>query len=335
MYAGLCEYTDSRNKVVLKRINEGADMKEMKRVPVILDTDPGVDDFFAIVLMGAFDDIIDFKGITAMGGNNKTAVTSRNALDILHLIHRDDVPVYYGADSFLKEPFGAPVADHHGHNGIGDITIPHTDRTVEEIKAWDAIAREAECCDGNLVLVTIAPLTNIALTLQKYPGVKEKISKIVMMGGSTGKGNITPYAEANIGHDPYAADVVFASGIPVDMVGLNATIQAPVHRSLFDPLSEHTEKAVREALQGLIDFRKGEPMHDALAVSTLIDDSIITWKNFEGHVETQAAEKRGKVWLQETEEYKGLRCAMSVNLEKYHAVIAEMLKRYPEGKAYE
>lgn len=302
----------------------------MNRIPVMLDTDPGVDDFFAIVLLGAFDDMIDFRGITAMGGNNATAVTSQNALDILHLIHRDDVPVYYGADSFLKEPFGAPVADHHGHNGIGDITIPRTDRTVEDIKAWDAIAREAEHWEGKLVLATIAPLTNIAMTLQKYPGIKERISKIVMMGGSTGKGNITPYAEANIGHDPYAADIVFGSGMPIDMVGLNATMQVPVPRSLFDPMAEHTEKAIREALQGLIDFRRGEPMHDALAVSTLVDDSIIGWKNYDGHVETQDAEKRGKVWLQETEEYRGLRCAVSVNLEKYHAVIAEMLKRYPE-----
>lgn len=302
----------------------------MKRIPVVLDTDPGVDDFFAIVLLSAFPDVIDFKAITAMGGNNTTQVTSRNALDILHLAHRDEVPVYHGADSYLKRPFGKPVADHHGHNGIGDITIPHTEKTVEKEQAVDAIASYAESCGGELVLVTIAPLTNIACFLQKYPDPASKIRKIVMMGGTSGQGNITPYAEANVGHDPDAAAIVFESGIPIDMVGLNATIQAPIPRNVFDPMAEHTEKAVREALQGLIDFRRGEPMHDALAAASLISPDIISWKYADACVETEDEEKRGKVWLHESAQYHGFRYADHVNLNAYYQLLQEMLNRYPQ-----
>ena len=91
----------------------------MKRIPIIVDTDPGVDDFFCLAIAAAYDELFDLRAVTTIGGNNTTDVTTRNALDILKLFHREDVPVARGADSYLKEPFGEPVAKFHGENGIG------------------------------------------------------------------------------------------------------------------------------------------------------------------------------------------------------------------------
>jgi len=95
----------------------------MKTIPIIIDTDPGVDDFFCIGIGCAFRELFDLRAITTIGGNNSTDVTTRNALDILKLFRRQDVPVAKGADSFLYEPFGEPVVRFHGTNGLGGQTV--------------------------------------------------------------------------------------------------------------------------------------------------------------------------------------------------------------------
>lgn len=107
----------------------------MKRVPIIIDTDPGVDDFFCIAIACAFTELFDVRAITTIGGNNSTDVTTRNALDILKLLNREDIPVARGADSFLKNPFGEPVARFHGVNGLGNVEIPHSLRKTDKLAA--------------------------------------------------------------------------------------------------------------------------------------------------------------------------------------------------------
>jgi len=111
----------------------------MKPVPILIDTDPGVDDFFCIAIGCAFRELFDLKAITTIGGNNTTEVTTQNALNILKLLHRDDVPVAKGADSFLTRPFGRPVAKFHGANGLGNVELEKSDNDPVSLSACDMI----------------------------------------------------------------------------------------------------------------------------------------------------------------------------------------------------
>lgn len=296
------------------------------RIPIVLDTDPGVDDFFCLAVVCAYDRVIDLRAVTAMGGNHSEEITTRNALDILSLLGKN-VPVAKGSSSYLKEAYGEPVFDHHGRNGIGDVVIPRSGGKADYLAAWDRLYEAACGADGGLVLLTVAPLTNIARALIKYPDLPGKIRKVVMMGGTLGKGNVTPYAEANVGHDPYAAEILFESGIPVDMVGLDITMTCPMPRDVFDPMAAETREDVRSALQGLIDFRRGEPMHDAVAAASLIDPDMLTWKTGSLKVITDDAEHLGQTVFEEQADGR-FRVACGVDLSRYYKVIGGMLEAY-------
>ena len=176
----------------------------MERIPIVIDTDPGIDDFFCLALACAYSDRLDLRAVTTMGGNNHTDVTTQNALNILSLF-RTDVPVARGADRYLEAEFGAPAAKCHGSNGVGDLILPQSDRTPDDLTAWDKLYEIAKAAQGELVLVTVAPLTNIALALQKHPDLPHWIKKIVMM---TGDSERTARAiAARIGVDEYYSEV--------------------------------------------------------------------------------------------------------------------------------
>ena len=301
---------------------------KMKKIPVMIDTDPGVDDFFCLAVGSSFPEIIDLKAVSTIGGNNYTSVTTRNALDILHLFHRDDVEVAAGETSFLTEPFGEPVAKFHGANGIGDVEIEHTTKKEADIKGSEMIYKVAKENAGELILVPVGPLTNIARVILDHPDVVTMIKKIVLMGGSITRGNITPYAEANIGHDVPAADIVFKSGIPIDMVGLNVTLASPLPREVFDPMCEGCDKTISDTVKALIDFRKGEPMHDAVAISSLIDETL-TFRKARVTIELDG-EKRGQTVadFDAPDEEKNVRVAVEVHLDRYYGVIDRVINSY-------
>lgn len=149
--------------------------------------------------------------------------------------------------------------------------------------------------------MTVAPLTNIALALQKHPDLPHWIKKIVMMGGSIGRGNITPYVEANAGHDPAATKLVFESGIPIDMVGLSITLGCPIRPDVFERYIPAQRGGFREIMEALIRFRSGEAMHDAVAISTLLDDRLMTWQTGEITVELAPPERSGQTVLHPSE----------------------------------
>ena len=298
-----------------------------KPLPIVLDTDPGVDDFFCLAMLCAFPEEFSLRAVTTIGGNNSTEVTTKNALDILALFGKD-APVYPGADHFTEEEFGEPVVFAHGHNGLADVTLRASKREPEKEKAWDALYQIAKEENGELVVVTVGPQTNLALALLKYPSLKTKIRKIVMMGGTLGTGNISPYAEANVGNDAIASRVIFESGIPVDMIGLDTTRQCKVSLEEFEEMSEKTDPLIREIMRRMITFRKGEAMHDAAAFSTLLDPEIVSWKTGTIHVETETPLKKGRTTICETPQ--GIhRAAYEPRRERYKEVFGRMLERYP------
>ena len=189
--------------------------------PIIIDCDPGHDDAIAILLALASPEV-ELLGITTVHGNQTLDKTTLNALKVLGLAGRADVPVARGADRPLVRELS--VADHvHGESGLDGPSLPEpTARPVDD----DAVSFLAERLGAGVVLVPTGSLTNIARLLTEHPGVRPE--RIVLMGGAIGLGNITPAAEFNIWADPEAAAIVFESGIDITMVGLDVTHEAIV-----------------------------------------------------------------------------------------------------------
>lgn len=261
-------------------------------VKLIIDTDPGVDDAIAIALAHALPEI-DLLGLTTVFGNTFVHQSSRNARFLLDQLGLD-IPVAEGASL----PWGAtryePSANVHGPEGFGDITdIPEIGTNADQ-PAADFLSDMARTHSGELVLCAIGPLTNVADTLRRDPDFATYLKQLVIMGGAFEvPGNITPKAEANIFHDAAAADYVFASGIPVTMVGLNATLQTLLTRAQFQSLAREAPHigALLERMSGFyLDFYRsfglpdGCPMHDAAAVLACAFPDRLTYTQSGLHV---------------------------------------------------
>ncbi|NQY60387.1 nucleoside hydrolase [Cognatishimia sp.] len=208
---------------------------------IIIDTDPGIDDAMAIFYAAAAEDI-DLLGLTAIFGNVTVDTATRNALRLVEAAGLD-IPVARGADKPLEMPHIKPSAHVHGDEGFGDIpAMTPKGKAVDETAA-EFLVRMAREHKGELVLCPIGPLTNIALAIQADPEFASNVDRIVLMGGSYKEGgNITPFAEANIYHDPHAAEVVFASSATVEMVGLDVTHQILCTKEDFAAMAEAAPK---------------------------------------------------------------------------------------------
>jgi inosine-uridine nucleoside N-ribohydrolase len=249
-------------------------------VPVIIDCDPGHDDAIGLLLAVASPEL-ELLGVTTVFGNQTLDKTTANALRVLELAGRTDVPVAAGADRPLVRDL--QVAAHvHGESGLdGPALPPPTHRPIGQ-KAVDFIIEQIVGSPRPVTLIPTGPLTNVAQALKA--GIAPNVERIVLMGGSIAEGNVTPAAEFNIWADPDAADRVFHSGLDVTMVGLDVTHQALLTSDLADDLRARgtTGAFVAE----LIDFFKryhvetygwdGAPVHDAVAVAHVVRPGLVT-----------------------------------------------------------
>ena len=193
-------------------------------VPLVVDTDPGIDDTLALLLALASPEV-ELQLVTTVHGNVGLAQTTENALRVLHLAGRSDVPVAAGARSPLVVPLAERAGHVHGAAGLGGVVLPSSPATVDPRPAVVALAELLLASDRPVTVAAIGPLTNIALLLAVYPDAAARIGRLVVMGGSaTRGGNVTAAAEFNVWADPEAAAVVFASGLPTVMVGLDVTL---------------------------------------------------------------------------------------------------------------
>ena len=194
----------------------------MNKIPVWFDTDIGVDDAVAFLVLHRQPEL-EVVGISAVSGNVGLEHTYPNARNICHLVGAR-YPVYKGAD----RPLYAEV-EHasyvHGEEGLGGARLESSPAPHESEAAWDALYRAAVEYGGGLQGLAVGPLTNIAIALAKYPTLKTLIKRLLIMGGGAARGNTTPAAEFNIYADPEAAQLVFKSGIPIVMCGLDVTLQ--------------------------------------------------------------------------------------------------------------
>lgn len=263
-----------------------------KRRPVILDCDPGIDDAVALLLAARAPEL-DLRAVTAVAGNVGLDRTSENARRILTLAGVE-VPVYAGAKGPL---FGETVtADEvHGADGLLGIPTPEPGFPLQEEPAWDALYREAVAWGGELEVVATGPLTNLGVALAKYRELPKYLKRIILMGGATDFGNTTPAAEFNIYADPEAAEMVFRSGVPVAMCGLDVTHRAYLTGEDIDrvaalgtPQAAFAAAAMRPGVEGSKKFRvPGAPMHDPCAVMYALEPELFTslrcWVGVECH----------------------------------------------------
>ena len=268
--------------------------------PVILDVDPGHDDAVAIMLACGAPDL-DLLAVTTVAGNATLPKTTRNALRVLSLIGRADVPVGVGAASPLERELRT-AGDIHGESGMDGPEIPEATFGPDNRGAVELIAAKLEESPEPVTLVPVGPLTNVALLLRQHPESREKISHISMMGGSIGLGNTTPAAEFNVYVDPEAARDVFDSGIPITMCGLDVTHQAgagPAERERLRSIGGFGETVAgfldffAAAYKGVFDF-DAPPLHDPVAVAAVLEPDLLKTRPMRVDVECESDLTRGE-----------------------------------------
>ena len=280
----------------------GAVRDGRRPLPLIIDSDPGLDDALAIGLAVASPEL-DLLAVTTVGGNADVTHCTENALRLLHAYGRADIPVGEGAAGPL---FGTVVraTEVHGESGIGD--RPASNRRPERARpegAIDLIAGLLAASPVPVAIAPIGPLTNIALLLKLHPELASRISHLSIMGGSIGEGNTTVSAEFNIYADPEAADIVFRSGVPITMIGLDVTHQALLDRASAAALRAGGGTSARIAAE-LTEFALDRNLewsgstttaiHDAVAIAHLAVPDLVAVAPYHVVVDTTDGPARGR-----------------------------------------
>jgi inosine-uridine nucleoside N-ribohydrolase len=271
---------------------------------IIIDTDPGVDDSMAIFFALRSPEL-DVIGLTTIFGNVHTDLATVNALRLLEIAGRADIPVAKGADNPLARPYEGPVPMVHGEDGQGNVFLPPpTAQPIAETAAA-FIIDQVMSAPGEITLVPVGPLTNIALALRMEPRIATNVKEVVLMGGNAlVPGNRMPTAEANVYNDPEAADVVFGANWQVTMVGLDVTHQVNLtleHMARYaqaaNPLAQHISRILpfyRAYFERDLSAT-GIYVHDSSAVAYLIDPALFHVEQWPVRVETMGI-SRGKTW---------------------------------------
>lgn len=269
--------------------------------PVIIDCDPGHDDAVALFLALA-DPAISVTCVTTVAGNQTLERVTQNARSLLTVAECSEIPVAAGASDPLVRDLET-AGEVHGDSGLGGVTLPSPKAELEAYHAVTRIAHELETSKEPVTIIATGPLTNIALTLRLYPELTAAIKRIVVMGGALNSGNVTPVAEFNSYVDPEAASVVYEASVPVTMIGLNVTRQAQLSADTFERFREMNNRIgplVAQLLSDYLTFHReqfgwnGVVIHDACAVASVIDDSLIETKEMGVRVETGSQLTRGQ-----------------------------------------
>ena len=270
----------------------------MNKTPTIFDTDPGIDDAFALSFLHK-SDVFDVKMLSSVAGNVKLAYTTRNLQGLAYAMDWQ-VPIYKGLD---KAILGKQILaeEFHGVNGLLGYTF--NDKELADLKNQSAIKAMEKVLEENkkTLIIAVGPLTNIASLILSGPDLKEKISEITIMGGAVGMGNVTSNAEFNIFADPEAASIVFKSGIKINMLGLNVTTKTSYNLDMHEKFKK-SDKKINKILSDIMDIRIKQAgseenyttyMHDTLAVMYHTNPEIFKSQMLHMDVETKGEFTRG------------------------------------------
>lgn len=263
----------------------------MNRKPLLIDTDPGIDDAIALAII-LHSKEYDVRLITSIAGNVGIDKTTKNILKLLKFWNLD-IPVAKGCARPLVRP-EIDASGVHGDSGMDGYDFEEPDeRLLLDVPAAVAIHQKIQESPDKVTMMAIGPLTNIALWLRLYPEDKEKVEEFVIMGGSMGRGNSGVLAEYNCHYDPEAAKILFDSGLPVVMMGLDVGLQALVYPE--DSAKIKTFGRTGEMIYGLLQryrgkgLKQGLKMYDACASAYLLKPELFGYVNAYVDVETSGA----------------------------------------------
>ena len=311
--------------------------KEGRMFRIILDTDPGIDDALALCLALASSEI-QLEAITTVSGNVGVELTTANALAMVNLLGHPEIPVARGCDRpLLTQAVEATLV--HGENGLGGVILPEGEKRPVEQHAVDLIIERILKNPGEITLVAIGPLTNLALAVRREPRIAGLVREVCIMGGALFvPGNVTPEAEFNIYADPHAAQIVFHAGWPIKLVSLDVTMKTALHQTEIEALRREGSPVHDFIMQALQDYltRFGRHytqnkfhMHDPLCLAAAFQPDLISWK--EAYV---SVELTGNHTLGETVAYlppyeaagaPNVQASVDVDAERFCALFVERI----------
>lgn len=311
----------------------------MERRKIIIDCDPGHDDAVAI-LMAASHPKIELLGITTVRGNQTVEKTTRNALNICQYLGID-VPVCRGmAIPMVRQ---APPTEErvHGETGLDGPVFPPLTKALDPRHAVDFLIETLLASDGDVTVVITGPQTNVAMAMRREPRIVDKIKEIVFMGGAYQHGNVTPAAEFNIWADAEAAYVIFTSGRPVVMMGLDLTRQALCYPAVVDRMEKIENNKASKLFVDLMRFFcmtqkqtfgwEGGPLHDPTCIAYLIDPTCIETKEVYGEIELRSEKCYGRTScdiFNLTDNPRNVKVSIKLNVERFWDIVEECIRLY-------
>lgn len=269
---------------------------------VIFDTDPGIDDALALLLLAASPEV-DLRAITVTHGNTSQEKCLRNALQLVELAGITNVPVIPGASEPLVKELSV-AEETHGDGGLGYAVLPPSKTKSSSALAHDLIIDEVEKNPNEITLLCVGPMTNIALALLKKPSIAGKVKRIIAMGGAIHyPGNATPQSEYNVFCDPEAFDIVLRAGIDFTLVPLDVTykcIFTTAHLARINQARNEIKKFITDSTRFYMEFHAshqdihGCAINDPLAAALLIKPSLVTNRDYFLSIELQSVSSKAK-----------------------------------------
>lgn len=308
----------------------------MKKIPLLIDVDTGIDDAIAIICATQYQEKYEITAITTTSGNVELKYTSSNTLNLLNHINEKNIKVALGAIKPLKkEPI---YAISHGDTGLADIQLENSDENFYEKNAIDTIYEMACKYDGELTILATGPETNLASALIKYPDLAKKIKHLYIMGGALNCGNMTQVSEFNSYVDPEAMKKVVHSGIPITMVGLDITLKLHWKKEILEEIKLiNTPKS--NIVSKIMEFTERNSkakgideanMHDVAAFALIVIPEIFEYQDYYMDIETEGTLTRGMTvvdYVNVTKNLPNIKYATKLDLNKFWNWFIKTLKK--------
>ena len=303
----------------------------MTKQKIIIDCDPGHDDAIAL-LIASYSDKLELLGVSTCAGNQTIDKTSKNALNLLNFFDSNIKVAKGESDPIARKVKTCPEV--HGESGLDGYTFPKYKDVYDSRKAYQFII-DTVMANPDIIVVTTGPMTNLALAIKYNPEITKNIKKIVLMGGSTKAGNITPEAEFNILVDPEAADICFSSGVPLRMLGLNVTRQILVNDEVVKEAAKLNTKGSDLFVKLMKVFNENQrnffgiefgPLHDPATIISLINDKAFKFESMHVEIDTSETKYLGKTRCSKDKPHN-CEVAVEVDLKEYWSEVYKHLKR--------
>lgn len=302
-------------------------------IPIIIDCDPGIDDAIALMLAFASPEELDVLAVTTVAGNVGLHHTEPNARRIRELCGATFIPVLAGCPRpLLRGPVTA--GEIHGETGLEGGDLPDPMGVVDGRHAVDFLRDTVKARPGEVTIVAVGPLTNLAVALVQRPELAREVRQIVIMGGAAGPGNVTPHAEFNFYADPHAARNVFESGAPIVMYGLDITRQVRAEPAWLTEIEQLGSPVSRATVGMLAHYGSvGGALHDVLAVGHLLRPELFGLEACQVHIETEDQAMIGKSHVKRGSgpEDTNAEVGFHADAPAFLSFLKERLRRYGEG----